>query len=84
MVKYTICAVYIPNGINYTEQFYLECAYKLYNTKEEAMEAIIKELSNRFPECQQSLCIGQKTGFFVVEKLHTTLYCDVYINPVAI
>lgn len=84
MVKYTICAVYIPNEANHTEQFYLGCAYELYNTKEEAMEAIIKEVSDRFPACQRELRIGQKTGCFVVEGLHTTLYCDVYINPVAI
>lgn len=84
MTKFAICAVYIPNGANYTEQFYLECARKLYNTKEEAMEAIIKEVSNRFPECPQSLCIGQETGLFTVKKPHTTIYCDIYINPVTL
>lgn len=41
-MKYTIFVAYSLKGNDYTERPNLECCYHLYNSKEEAIKAVIK------------------------------------------
>lgn len=48
MKKYTIFVVYSLKEANYTERPYFDCAHKLYDTPEDAIEAVSDEIETKY------------------------------------
>ena len=81
MEKFVIHVVYC-NGNSCTGQLSMDCTHKLYNTKEEAMEAIRKEAFKKYPNCEQTLFPGENQGWFKGKRWGCLFLFEVYINPV--
>ena len=81
--KFVINVVYCL-GNSCTEQLPMDCTQKLYNTKEEAMEAIRKEAFTKYPNCEQTLFPGEDRGWFKGERWGSPFLFEVYINPVTL
>ena len=62
----------------------MQCTHKLYNTKEEAIDAICKEIATSFPKSANNFFSDAETLHFEVKKFNTIFSYFVYITAIEI
>lgn len=98
MVKYTIFVAYTLEGESYTEKPNLKSTHKLFNTPEEAIEAIKNEVEQEYHnkdyrgfklELPKFIRLGKDNGYLIESGYFECTYIlgamahyDIYINTI--
>lgn len=98
MVKYTVFVAYTLEGESYTEKLNLKSTHKLFNTPEEAIEAIKNEVEQKYHnkdyrwfelKLPKFIRLGKDNGYLIksgyfecADIFGLVVHHDIYINTI--